>query len=89
MLSLTLQLTAFPSEKFTGFTSDAGMTVQDVADYLWVSQLTVDRLVVGCKLPDFRVGMSWRLQRADVDGWIAAKSSAGYAITEGEIIPGL
>jgi len=60
-----------------------------VADYPRVNQRTVHRLGVGRKLPGFKVGMTWRLQRADVDGWITATSSAGYASTEGESIPGL
>jgi excisionase family DNA binding protein len=57
------------------------MTVKEVADYLRVNQRTVYRLAVEQKLPGFKVGATWRFKRADIDGWIAAQSSAGNAGT--------
>lgn len=59
------------------------LTVKEVADYLRVNQRTVYRLAVGRKLPGFKVGSTWRFKRAEIDGWIAAQSSAGDASTEG------
>ncbi len=50
------------------------MTVKEVADYLRVNQRTVYRLAVERKLPCFKVGATWRFQRAAIDGWIAAQS---------------
>ena len=58
---------------------DNVMTVQEVAEYLRVNQRTVYRLAVGRKLPSFKVGTTWRFKRADIDGWIAAQSSAADA----------
>ena len=50
------------------------MTVKEDADDLRVNQRTVYRLAVERKLPCFKVGATWRFQRAAIDGWIAAQS---------------
>jgi len=55
---------------------DSVMTVKEVADYLRVNQRTVYRLAVERRLPGFKVGANWRFKRGDIDGWIAAQSSA-------------
>ncbi len=55
------------------------MTVKEVADYLRVNQRTVYRLAVERKLPCFKVGSTWRFQRAAIDGWIAAQSVPAQA----------
>lgn len=52
------------------------MTVKEVAEYLRVNQRTVYRLAVDRKLPGFKVGATWRFKRSDIDGWIAAQSTA-------------
>ena len=52
------------------------MTVKEVAKYLRVNQRTVYRLAVDRKLPGFKVGATWRFKRSDIDGWIAAQSTA-------------
>ncbi len=49
------------------------MTVKEVAEYLRVNQRTVYRLAVDRKLPGFKVGTSWRFERAAIDSWIAAQ----------------
>ena len=51
------------------------MTVKEVADYLRVNQRTVYRVAVGGKLPGFKVGATWRIERSDIDGWITAQSN--------------
>lgn len=56
--------------------SDSVMTVKEVADYLRVNQRTVYRLAVERRLPGFKVGANWRFKRGDIDGWIAAQSTA-------------
>jgi excisionase family DNA binding protein len=56
--------------------ADSVMTVKEVAEYLRVNQRTVYRLAVDRKLPGFKVGATWRFKRADIDGWIAAQSTA-------------
>lgn len=55
------------------------MTVKEVADYLRVNQRTVYRLAVERKLPGFKVGATWRFQRAAIDGWIAAQLVSAQA----------
>lgn len=55
---------------------DSVMTVKGFADYLRVNQRTVYRLAVERRLPGFKVGANWRIKRGDIDGWIAAQSSA-------------
>lgn len=55
---------SIPTESF--------MTVQKVADYLRVNQRIVYRLVVGRKLPCFKVGTTCRFKRAAINGCIAA-----------------
>jgi excisionase family DNA binding protein len=52
------------------------MTVKEVAEYLRVNQRTVYRLAVDRKFPGFKVGATWRFKRSDIDGWIAAQSTA-------------
>ena len=47
------------------------MTVQDVAEYLNIDPKTVYRLVNRGELPGFKVGGSWRFEKADIDKWIA------------------
>lgn len=56
--------------------ADSVMTVKEVAEYLRVNQRTVYRLAVDRKLPGFKVGATWRFKRADINGWIAAQSTA-------------
>lgn len=61
---------------------DSVMTVKEVADYLRVNQRTVYRLAVDRRLPCFKVGANWRFKRDDIDGWIAAQSSATVRVDE-------
>lgn len=61
---------------------DSVMTVKEVADYLRVNQRTVYRLAVERRLPGFKVGANWRFKRGDIDGWIAAQSSAPMPVNE-------
>lgn len=61
------------------------MSVQKVADYLRVNQRIVYRLVVGRKLPGFKVGTTWCFKPAVIDGWTAAQwSSASETGGKGE-----
>jgi excisionase family DNA binding protein len=52
------------------------LTVQKVADYLRADQRIVYRLVMGRKLPCFKVGTTCRFKRAAIDGCIAAQASS-------------
>lgn len=47
------------------------LTVAEVAGMLRVSTMTVYRLIKAGELPAVRVGKSYRLAEADVDGFVA------------------
>ncbi len=49
------------------------LTVQEVADTLRVSSMTVYRLIKAGDLPAVRVGRSFRVREADVDAYLAAR----------------
>ncbi len=42
------------------------MTVDEVAQFLKLSKITIYKLVKQEKLPGFRVGNSWRFRREDI-----------------------
>jgi excisionase family DNA binding protein len=50
------------------------MTIDEVADYLKVTERTIYRLAGVKKIPSFKVGGSWRFSRADIDAWIKKQS---------------
>jgi excisionase family DNA binding protein len=47
------------------------MTVEEVADFLKLSKITVYKLVKKGELPGFRVGNSWRFRREMIAGIIS------------------
>jgi excisionase family DNA binding protein len=49
------------------------LTVQEVADMLRVSSMTVYRLIKAGDLPAVRVGRSFRVRDTDVDAYLAAR----------------
>jgi excisionase family DNA binding protein len=50
------------------------LTIQDVSEYLKVTERTIYRLAAAKKIPAFKVGGSWRFSRADIDIWIKQQS---------------
>lgn len=46
------------------------LTIRDVAQYLQCSVSTVRRLVMGDKIPHYRLGKLVRFRRTDIDGWL-------------------
>ncbi|WP_318484493.1 methylation-associated defense system helix-turn-helix domain-containing protein MAD1 [Photobacterium leiognathi] len=50
--------------------SDQIVTIQEVAEYLKLTEKTAYRLASEGKLPGFKVGGSWRFQMKDLDSWI-------------------
>jgi excisionase family DNA binding protein len=49
------------------------LTVQEVADMLRVSSMTVYRLIKAGDLAAVRVGRSFRVRDTDVDGYLASR----------------
>ena len=49
------------------------LTVQEVADLMRVSSMTVYRLIKAGDLPAVRVGRSFRVSDTDVDAYLAAR----------------
>ena len=52
------------------------MTVQDVAEFLKVTDKTIYRMLTKGELPGFKVSGSWRFQRFDIQGWIEDQKKA-------------
>lgn len=55
------------------------LTINQVADYLKVTERTIYRLAAAKKIPAFKVGGTWRFSRADIDGWIKKQSMEALA----------
>ena len=49
------------------------LTVQEVADLMRVSSMTVYRLIKAGELPAVRVGRSFRVSEVDVDSYLASR----------------
>ena len=49
------------------------LTVQEVADLMRVSTMTVYRIIKSGELPAVRVGRSFRVSDQDVDAYLAAR----------------
>ena len=49
------------------------LTVQEVADLMRVSSMTVYRLIKAGELPAVRVGRAFRVSETDVDAYLAAR----------------
>ena len=54
-----------------GLARETLLTIRDVAEFLQCSVSTVRRLVLGDKIPHFRLGKLVRFRRTDIDGWLA------------------
>ena len=53
------------------------MTVEEVAEFLKLSKITVYKLVKKGQVPGFRVGNSWRFRKEDIVEIISRQNSAG------------
>ena len=49
------------------------LTVQEVADLMRVSTMTVYRIIKSGELPAVRVGRSFRVRDVDVDGYLQSR----------------
>lgn len=53
------------------------MTLEEVADYLRLSNDTVYRMANTGTIPASKVGNQWRFRRGDVDAWLEANKNVG------------
>ncbi|NCC66431.1 MAG: DNA-binding protein [Spirochaetia bacterium] len=56
------------------------LTVDEVATYLRVSRATICRWCGSGKLPAFKIGKSWRVQKNDLEGYIQQQRIAGSVV---------
>lgn len=49
---------------------DEIMTVNEVAEYLKISEVTTYKLVQEGKMPAFKIGRHWRVKRSDLSEFI-------------------
>lgn len=49
---------------------DQIMTINDVAEYLKISEVTTYKLVQDGKIPAFKIGRHWRVKRDDLSEFI-------------------
>lgn len=54
--------------------SDEILTIEEVATYLKAGRRTVYRLAANGQIPAFKLGGTWRFQRAELERWIAART---------------
>lgn len=50
------------------------MTLQEIADYLRLTEVTVYRLLKRRNIPAVKIGRSWRFEKAEIDAWLRNKS---------------
>ncbi|MDD5431903.1 MAG: helix-turn-helix domain-containing protein [Candidatus Omnitrophica bacterium] len=54
-------------------------TAKDVAEYLNVHLLTVQKYAREGKLPAFKIGTDWRFHKKHIERWIKEKSEYNYS----------
>lgn len=61
---------------------EALMTLEEVAAYIQMHEMTIYRLVKAQKIPGFKVGGRWRFRREALDSMFDAEDGAGYRKAE-------
>ncbi|RKY31129.1 MAG: DNA-binding protein [Candidatus Omnitrophota bacterium] len=59
------------------------MTTKEVAEYLHIHPLTVNRYAREGKIPAFRIGTDWRFHKKHIERWIQEKSGYNFSSTKG------
>ena len=57
-------------------TTDAVMTIDDLAEYLKLSTSTLYKLCAEGKVPGQKVGRHWRFHKDVIDHWLGKRPSA-------------
>lgn len=66
-----------PRNKGGGINGHPVMTLQEVAKYLSLHELTVRRLAREGGIPAFKVGRQWRVKKDLLDRWIERETTKG------------
>jgi len=56
---------------------DTILNIEEVAEFLRVSDRTVRRLLAANEIPAFKVGGTWRFRQEDLTAWIEERISKG------------
>ena len=59
------------------------LTLDEVATYLKAGKRTIYRLAASGEMPAFKLGGTWRFSKADLERWIATRTSEAAASTTG------
>jgi len=51
------------------------ITVDEIAEYLRISRMTVVRMIEKGELPALKIGRQWRIQKEDFEKWIRGKKN--------------
>ena len=60
------------------------LTLDEVATYLKAGKRTIYRLAASGEMPAFKLGGTWRFSKADLERWIATRTSEAAASTTGK-----
>ncbi len=55
---------------------DRWLSVDEVAEYLWVSKDTIYNWLSDRAMPGYKVGRFWKFKKEDLDGWVRAGGAA-------------
>jgi len=55
------------------------MTVQEVAEYLRLNEMTIYKLAQEGKLPALKIGRSWRFKKGLIDEWFRREGQAAMS----------
>ena len=58
---------------------DEIMTIEEVARYLSLHELTVRRLAREGEIPAFKIGRQWRVKKALLDRWIEREAMRNFS----------
>ena len=61
------------------------LTIREVADLLKINEKTVYKLAADAKIPGFKVGGSWRFDRATISKWIEKGSASDMAASANDV----
>ena len=58
------------------------LTVKELSEYLKLNEKTTYRLAAKGEIPGFKVGGSWRFNKADIDNWIQQQKAVSNKVRE-------